>query len=132
MNLQANVLQIMQSKNIKAAWIAKRVGCSNQSLSYQLNRAKEMSYPLYKRIMEVCKKAGIQMHQPNEVQEISRMTMDFSSLVNGSLARLTREVARDIEDGKIDAEERARLHTVLNDMQKEIAKNIEQLNNLVG
>lgn len=128
---QEEVLKIMYQHGISTTEIANYLGCTIQTLSYQLNIAKKFDSDMERMIYKYFAKKGITLNHPGETMLISKQILEHTSLTNQMLAMLITNIQSAIEDGKLSEDERTRILAKIDYFETEVSSSLASLRSLV-
>ena len=131
MTAQEEINQIIFKHNLKETWLANQLGCSPQTLNYQLHTAHKFDTELDKEIRKIFKKMGILTHSPEESKMLNTLTLEFAASQGNNMSQFITLVKKVVEDNSVDNDERLRIKLKLKDFRENFIAQMDELEKLV-
>lgn len=106
---QKFVNRIMDHHGLEIKWLADKIHMDADLVRYQLREAKNYRQDVHTRIVEVLKKEGYVTCNKEVCDKLKDNLLDFSSVLNGTIAIITRSVRDKIADMDLDENEKKAL-----------------------
>lgn len=131
--IQSKILRIISENGINLTDVAYAVGCTIQTLSYQINNSTKTDMDLVDRINQYFLKKGFIKCTNNaeKCMALGDLTLEFTSLISQEISILTNEVRKAIKDGKVDEPEKERLVNKIKQMRENINMELNELQDLI-
>lgn len=131
--IKSKILRIISENQIHLGDVASGIGCTIQTLSYQLNHSRRTDKELIDKIIGFCHKKGF-IKSTNELEQcnmVSDLTLEFTSLITQEISILTNEVRSSIKDGKITDSEKTQLLNRVRHMREDVSSELDLLESLI-
>lgn len=129
---QIEVLKILYQRGITMTEVADELGCTVQTLSYQLNSAKHFDSDMESLIYKYFAKRGVSKNQEGEVKMIADQLLEHAALTNHQLSLLTKTVKDILADKNITDDERANALRKVRSFRNEVSDSLNVLEGLIN
>lgn len=128
---QDKINQIIFDNNLTEKWLSDKLGMYPQKLHYQLHEATSFDYNLYKRIMDIFRRAGIIVDQATHCNLLKDSTVKIFGQMGEEYNKLSHEVIRATQDGIIDEREKLRLMMAVDDMEERLLASLTEMREII-
>lgn len=124
---QKFVNELLDRRGLEIKWLAERIHMEPDLLRYQLRTAKNYRQDVHNRIIEVLKKEGYITSNKEVCDRLKDDLIEFSTVLSGTVALITRGVKTRISDRELDDAEKFEIKALLRNQLNRVTDEFNEL-----
>lgn len=110
---QRYINKILERSGFEIAWLAGKLNMDYELVRYQLRDAKNYRQDFHQRVIEILRKEGLITSTSEVCTRLKDELIDFSTVLTGTVALISKSVKDKIEDKHLSEEEKMMLKNQL-------------------